>query len=242
MQPGLAVLELVNVMVERLKRNYGAVLVVLAALMLAGAGFGWIISEIDGVRDDVSVEINVVKEDVSGQITGVRGEINGFREGASDQIVDVQGEVNAFRGDLSGDVADVRGEVAELRGEVALLREEVTVLRKEVTAVREEVAALRGEVRGLRQDLADTERRLTEKWQATDARVAGVEQSLLLMNAKIDAFLEAIANHSHTEDGEVIFGSPAVETPGDGAPDDAEADADAAGVPDNRTLVPATAR
>ena len=268
MRPGLGVLELVNVMVEYLNRNYGAVLVILTALTLAGAGFGWVISEIDGVRDDVSVEINGVRDDVNGvrdDVSGVRAgvsvDLNGVRDDVSGQINGVRGEVNIVRGevnavrsDLSADIADVRGEVAELRGEVTVLRGEVTVLR--------------GEVRDVQQDLADTERRLTEKLQVTDARVVAVEQSLLLMNAKIDAFLEAIANHSHTEDGEVIFTQPAADAPGDGAPadpdaalpSDAELDADAAGAPggvsasdteaddddasapDNRTPVPATAR
>ena len=61
------------------------------------------------------------------------------------------------------------------------------------------------------------ERRLSEKIQATDAslaatdaRVAAVQQSLAQLEAKVDALLEAIANHSHTEDG-VSFARPVAE-------------------------------
>ena len=66
------------------------------------------------------------------------------------------------------------------------------------------------EITDVRKDLADTERRLTEKIQANDARIAEIQQSLIRMETRIDALLDAIANHAHTEDG-VVFVKPVSE-------------------------------
>ena len=66
------------------------------------------------------------------------------------------------------------------------------------------------EVTDVRKDLADTERRLTEKIQANDARIVEMQQSLIRMETRINTFLDAIANHSHTEDG-VVFVKPVSE-------------------------------
>ena len=73
-----------------------------------------------------------------------------------------------------------------------------------------EITDVRGEVSDVRKDLADTERRLTEKIQANDARIAEIQQSLIRMETRIDALLDAIANHAHTEDG-VVFVKPVSE-------------------------------
>ena len=80
----------------------------------------------------------------------------------------------------------------------------------EINDVRGEITDVRGEITDVRQDLADTERRLTEKIQAQDARIAEIQQSLAQMETRIDTFLEAIANHTHTEDG-VVFIKPVSE-------------------------------
>ena len=82
-----------------------------------------------------------------------------------------------------------------------------------------EINDVRGEITDVRQDLADTERRLTEKIQAQDARIAEIQQSLVQMETRIDTFLDAIANHTHTEDG-VVFIKP-VSEPQTAAPADA---------------------
>ena len=134
-------------MLKFLNQNSGAILVVLAMLTLGGAGIGWVINEINGVRDEIN---------------------------------DVRGEIN-----------DVRGEINVVRGEISDVRDEVTDARK---------------------DAADTERRLTEKIQAQDARIAEIQQSLAQMETRFDTFLDAIANHAHTEDG-VVFIRPVVEQP-----------------------------
>ena len=118
---------------------------------------------------------------------------------------------------IGAGVGWITGEINNVRDEITVVRSEITDVRGEITVVRGEVGDLRGEVGDLRQDQVAMERRLTEKIQATDAslagtdaRVAAVQQSLAQLEAKVDALLEAIANHSHTEDG-VSFARPVAE-------------------------------
>ena len=80
----------------------------------------------------------------------------------------------------------------------------------EINDVRGEITDVRDEVTDVRKDLADAERRLTEKIHAQDARIAEIQQSLVQMETRIDTFLDAIANHTHTEDG-VVFIKPVSE-------------------------------
>ena len=188
-------------MMNYMNQNSGAILAILGTLALLEAGIGWITNEIYGVRDETT--------GLQGEVSGLRGEISGLRG----EVSGLRGEVSGLRGEVSGlrgEVSGLRGEVSGLRGEVSGLRGEVSGLRGEVSGLRGEVSGLRGEVSGLWQDQVATERRLSEKIQATDARNAAVQQSLAQLETKVDALLEAIANHSHTEDG-VSFARPVAE-------------------------------
>ena len=59
-----------------LNQNSGAIMVILAMLTLGGAGIGWVINEINGVRDEIT--------DVRGEVTDVRGEITDVRKDLAD--------------------------------------------------------------------------------------------------------------------------------------------------------------
>ncbi len=71
----------------------------------------------------------------------------------------------------------------------------------EITDVRGDVIGVRSDVIGLRKNLAAMERRLTEKIEASNARLVEMQQSLLRMETRIDAFQDVIANHDHTPTG-----------------------------------------
>ncbi len=71
------------------------------------------------------------------------------------------------------------------------------------------------EINDVRDDLHDTEMRLTEKINANAAAIAENAAGIAQINARLDrieqsldGILEAIANHSHAEDGAVIFTKP----------------------------------
>lgn len=61
------------------------------------------------------------------------------------------------------------------------------------------------EINNVRDDLHDTEIRLTEKINENAAGIAQINVRLDRIEQGLDAMLEAIANHSHAEDGGVIF-------------------------------------
>lgn len=67
-------------MLNFLNQNSGAILVIIAMLTLGGAGIGWVINEINGVRG----EINSVRA----EINNVRGEINDVRDEVTDSRKD----------------------------------------------------------------------------------------------------------------------------------------------------------
>ena len=64
------------------------------------------------------------------------------------------------------------------------------------------------EINDVRDDLHDTEMRLTEKIDENAAGIAQINARLDRIEHTLDAVLEAIANHSHSEDGSLVFTRP----------------------------------
>ena len=64
------------------------------------------------------------------------------------------------------------------------------------------------EINDVRDDLHDTEMRLTEKIDENAAGIAQINARLDRIEHTLDAVLEAIANHSHSEDGSPVFTRP----------------------------------
>ena len=72
------------------------------------------------------------------------------------------------------------------------------------------------EINDVRDDLHDTEMRLTEKINENAAGIAQINARLDRIEQTLDAVLEAIANHSHSEDGSALFTKPTTqENPAD---------------------------
>lgn len=72
------------------------------------------------------------------------------------------------------------------------------------------------EINDVRDDLHDTEMRLTEKINENAAGIAQINAHLDRLEQTLDPVLEAIANHSHAEDGSPVFTRPtAQENPAD---------------------------
>lgn len=74
-------------MLNFLNQNSGAILVIIAMLTLGGAGIGWVINEINGVRGEIN-DVRSEISDVRGEINGVRGEINDVRDEVTDSRKD----------------------------------------------------------------------------------------------------------------------------------------------------------
>ena len=64
------------------------------------------------------------------------------------------------------------------------------------------------EINDVRDDLHDTEMRLTDKINENAAGIAQINARLDRIEQSLDAVLEAIANHSHAEDGSPTFTRP----------------------------------
>ena len=74
------------------------------------------------------------------------------------------------------------------------------------------------EINHVRDDLHHTEIRLTEKINQNAAGIAEINERLARIEARMDrsdqrfeTMLEALINHSHTEDGSAVFTKPVTE-------------------------------
>ena len=70
--------------------------------------------DLNELRNELREEISKVREELRGEIGGLRGEISKVRE-------ELRGEIGELRGEING----LRGEIGELRGEINGLRREI---------------------------------------------------------------------------------------------------------------------
>ncbi len=88
--------------------------------------------------------------------------------------------------------------LGELNSDVERNRQAIVEVRQEVKDVRQELKDVRDE---LRQEISDTRREILAALEDTNQEI---KESNLRM-------LDALANHTHNDDGDAIFNSPVVQ-------------------------------
>ena len=102
-------------------------------------------------------------------------------------LIQLNGKVDYLQAELEDTQQDIGG----LRQEVNDVRREVHDVRQEVHDVRQEVHDVRQEVNDLRQEVQDTRRKLLIAIEQSEQRI-----------------LDALANHTHDEEGNAVFTRP----------------------------------